>query len=94
MPLNKELDKAGIYKQPFYGMAIFEAESDEKIMAIWEDPDYLRIIRPDEDKFFDKSKTELVMGKIAVLIDGCKSTVSLLLHAIRTEHDRYRDTTV
>ncbi|TCD63180.1 hypothetical protein EIP91_005877 [Steccherinum ochraceum] len=69
MPANEELAKKGLFKQPFYGMAIFEAESVEKILAILDDPGYQNIICPDEAMVFDRSKMEIIVGKSAVFID-------------------------
>ena len=59
----------GMYKSPFYGIAVFEAETPEKILEITTDPDYLRIIRPDEEKFFNWRLMEVIAGEIAVFID-------------------------
>ncbi|THH15368.1 hypothetical protein EUX98_g9478 [Antrodiella citrinella] len=71
--LNKELAKVGLYKSPYYGIANFEAESDEKLLEVFEDPEYKRLLLPDEDKFFDKSMSELIVGKMAVFIDKTRA---------------------
>lgn len=51
-----------------YGMAIFEAESYEKIIEVFTHPDYLRIVVPDEEKFFDRAKSTMIGGQFAELM--------------------------
>ena len=58
-----------MFKCPHYGIAIFEAESAEKVMELMQDPEYIQTIFPDEDKFFDKSKMEVIVGTVATFID-------------------------
>ena len=50
---------------PYYGMAIFEAESFGGILEVFTHPDYLAIIVPDENKFFERTKSPLVAGNVA-----------------------------
>jgi len=69
MEVNHKLAEMGLFKSPYYGVAVFEAETDEQILDILQDPDYQKIIQPDEAKFFDNKKIEIIMGKVAVLID-------------------------
>ena len=52
---------------PYFGMAVFEAESLEKIMEIFKDPEYHRVVVPDEDKFFDRTKTSILTGQFATI---------------------------
>lgn len=47
---------------PYGGVAIFEAETLEKILEIFTDEDYLRIAVPDEEKFVDRSGFHLLAG--------------------------------
>ena len=49
-------------------MAIFEAESYEKIIEVFTHPDYLRIVVPDEEKFFDRAKSTMIGGQFAELM--------------------------
>ena len=35
-------------------MAIFEAESSEKLWAVFQDEEYHKLVVPDEEKFLDK----------------------------------------
>jgi hypothetical protein len=50
---------------PYIGIATFEAESIEKILEIFQDPEYLRVIVPDENRFLDREKSSLVAGEFA-----------------------------
>lgn len=52
---------------PFWGMAVFEAESYEEILEVFSHPDYIRIVFPDECKILDRGKCQLVTGKFATL---------------------------
>lgn len=54
---------------PYFGMAIFEAESYEKLLEVFQDPEYLGRVRDDEDKFFDRNLSELVAGGLVTVID-------------------------
>lgn len=53
---------------PFVGMAIFEAESYEKVFEVFTHPDYQRVVVPDEARFFDRSKTAMIAGELATII--------------------------
>ena len=53
---------------PHAGMAIFEAESLEKIYEVFRDEDYLRLVRPDEEKYINITDTEFVGGPFASII--------------------------
>lgn len=66
---NALLTQAGVAASPFYGMSIFEAESFEKLFAVFSDPEYLAVIVPDENKIFDRSKTPLICGTYTTFLD-------------------------
>ena len=53
----------------FWGMAIFEAESFEKVAEVFSDPEFLRIIPPDEKVVFDLSKTLTFAGNVATIFE-------------------------
>ena len=53
---------------PHVGIAVFEAESYEKIIEVFTSPDYARVVVPDEEKFFDRTKTSTVAGGFATFI--------------------------
>ncbi|TCD63179.1 hypothetical protein EIP91_005876 [Steccherinum ochraceum] len=57
---------------PYWGCAIFEAASFELIHAVFADPEYARVVRPDEEKFFDVELTEVTAGHVAVFLDKDK----------------------
>ena len=46
----------------FWGMAIFEAESYDKIMEVLTHPEYLRTVGPDELNMLDRSKSQIFAG--------------------------------
>lgn len=50
-------------------MATFEAESYEKITAIFTDPEYLERVVPDEHKFCDMAKCVWIGGGVADVIN-------------------------
>ncbi|CDO76018.1 hypothetical protein BN946_scf184665.g10 [Trametes cinnabarina] len=56
-------------KSPFRGIAIFEATSLDKIFEIWKDEEYLRVVVPDEHKFFDHENAQMLAGPFATIID-------------------------
>lgn len=43
-------------------MAIFEAESYDKIMEVLTHPEYLRTVSPDEPNMLDRSKSQIFAG--------------------------------
>ena len=58
------------YDTPLYrGIAVFEAESYEKIMEVFQSEEYQRVSRPDESSFLDRSKTCFCPGTIITYID-------------------------
>jgi hypothetical protein len=62
----KVVKEGGVNPIPYVGLAIFEAESYEKIWEVFTDPEYFRVIVPDEHKFLDREKSSLVMGDFVV----------------------------
>lgn len=63
--VNAALVQQGVAAMPYIGIATFEAESVEQILEIFQDPEYLRIIVPDENKFLDREKSSLIAGEFA-----------------------------
>lgn len=53
----------------FYGMAIFEAESYEKLLQVFSDPEYRRVVFPDEKTILDRTKSQVVAGQYATFVD-------------------------
>lgn len=50
---------------PYWGMAVFEAESYEKLFAVFENPEYLEKIVPDEQNFIARERSSMVAGRSA-----------------------------
>jgi len=67
--VNDQLAAQGVHKLPYYGMGIFEAESYAKLMEIFTDVEYLERVVANEEKFFDRTLTEVTAGSYAVFID-------------------------
>jgi hypothetical protein len=53
----------------FYGMAVFEAESYEKLLEVFSHPEYQRVVFPDEKVILDRSKSQIVAGQYATFLD-------------------------
>lgn len=60
----------GYVPPPYSGMAIFEAESMEKIFEIFTDEEYLRLVRPDEEKFISLIDAKFTAGTFATFIEA------------------------
>ena len=60
--------KQGVSPVPYVGVAIFEAESVEKIFEVFTDPEYFRVVVPDEESFFDRSKSAMLAGEFATIM--------------------------
>ena len=56
-------------RSPFRGIAIFEATSLDKIFEIFQDEEYLRVVVPDEQNFFDHENAQILAGPFATVID-------------------------
>ncbi|KAI0674924.1 hypothetical protein C8Q78DRAFT_1066822 [Trametes maxima] len=56
-------------KTSFRGIAIFEATSLDKIFEIFQDEEYLSVVVPDERKFFDHEKAQILAGPFVSIID-------------------------
>ncbi|KAJ3553104.1 hypothetical protein NM688_g3795 [Phlebia brevispora] len=52
-------------RTPFWGIVTFEAESYEKINEVFQHPDYLRVVFPDEENILDRSKSLILAGEYA-----------------------------
>lgn len=53
----------------YWGMAIFEAESFDKLTEVFSHPDYQRVVFPDEQVILDKSRTLLFAGQFATILN-------------------------
>ncbi|KAI0718985.1 hypothetical protein C8T65DRAFT_706632 [Cerioporus squamosus] len=54
---------------PYRGLAIFEAESYEKVMEVFTSEEYARLCEPDEKHYLDRAKTGFFPGSIITYID-------------------------
>ena len=66
-----------------WGMAIFEAESWDKILEVFSHPEYQRVVYPDEKVIIDRSRTQVFAGEFATLLERSrfKVSTSLLSHS-------------
>ncbi|KAI0093342.1 hypothetical protein BDY19DRAFT_421693 [Irpex rosettiformis] len=68
-PTIQILTAQGVTPVSFYGVAIFEAVSMEKVLEVFTSDEYNTIVVPDEDKFFDRTKTQLLPGYLARFVE-------------------------
>ena len=61
----------------FYGMAIFEAESYEKLLEVFSHPDYQRVVYPDEKVILDRSRSQVVAGQYATFVDKAAKPIKV-----------------
>ncbi|CDO76181.1 hypothetical protein BN946_scf185037.g4 [Trametes cinnabarina] len=54
---------------PYAGVASFEADSPEKILEIFDDEEYLRVVAPDEDKFVDRPSMQVLGGYYVTIFE-------------------------
>lgn len=59
----------GFATSAFHGIALFEAESYEKILEVFTSQEYQNIGFPDEQNFLDRSKTVFFPGTLITYID-------------------------
>ncbi|CDO76017.1 hypothetical protein BN946_scf184665.g9 [Trametes cinnabarina] len=52
----------------YRGIAVFEAQSYEKIFEVFQSEEYKRIVLPDEANFIERSKTGFVAGDIVTFL--------------------------
>ncbi|KAL7281347.1 hypothetical protein PYCCODRAFT_1364835 [Trametes coccinea BRFM310] len=52
----------------YRGIAVFEAESYEKIFEVFQSEEYKRVVLPDEANFIERSKTGFVAGDLVTFI--------------------------
>ncbi|KAI0358752.1 hypothetical protein OH77DRAFT_1421214 [Trametes cingulata] len=53
----------------YRGVAVFEAESYDKIFEVFQSEEYKRVVFPDEAKFIERSKTGFVAGPFVTFVD-------------------------
>ena len=50
-------------------MAVFEAESYEKLLEVFSHPDYQSVVYPDEKLILDRSRSQVIAGQFATFVD-------------------------
>ncbi|KAI0702934.1 hypothetical protein C8T65DRAFT_655135 [Cerioporus squamosus] len=58
----------GYKPPPFFGMAIFEAETMDKIAEVFQDEEYNRVVVPDEERFMSRKDALIVGGPTVTII--------------------------
>lgn len=58
----------GYSAPPFAGIAIFEAESVEKIYEVFQDEEYTRVVIPDEERFFIRKDVQFLGGSYTTIL--------------------------
>ncbi|RPD63933.1 hypothetical protein L226DRAFT_567889 [Lentinus tigrinus ALCF2SS1-7] len=57
----------GYMPPPFFGMAIFEAETIEKIYEVFQDEEYRRVVVPDEENFMSRKDVQMLGGPLVTV---------------------------
>lgn len=60
----------GTEQTQFWGLVTFEAESYDKINEVFSDPEFVRVVYPDEKNFIDRSKSQVLAGNYATLLSA------------------------
>ncbi|KAK5676904.1 hypothetical protein LTS10_010668 [Elasticomyces elasticus] len=71
-PFSAGLKTHGLPVADYDGGAEFWAETYEDMMAVFQDPEYERIVVPDEMKFLDREKAVMMLGWEEVKWDNHK----------------------
>ena len=66
--MNQLFAAQGLEPVSFVGVAIFEAESFDKIQEVFQHPDYIRFVVQDELKFVKREKCQMVAGELATVV--------------------------
>jgi hypothetical protein len=62
MAARKKAASLGLPMMEFDAAAEFWAKDMDTILSVYEDPDYLRIIVPDEEKFLTREASKFMVG--------------------------------
>ncbi|KAI0769379.1 hypothetical protein BD413DRAFT_493483 [Trametes elegans] len=66
---NQGIAAMGFNLIEYGGLAVFEAESYEKIFEVFQSEEYKQIVLPDEPNFIDRSKTGFLIGPVVPFVD-------------------------
>ena len=59
---------SSLEQTPFWGLVTFEAESYEKINEVLADPEYIRVVFPDEKNILDRCKSMVLAGEYVTFL--------------------------
>ena len=70
--LNASTDwhESGSAQPKFWSLAILEAESPEKILEIFKDEEYLRVVAPDESVVCNRAGSYILAGHYVTLFEA------------------------
>ncbi|KAI0330151.1 hypothetical protein GY45DRAFT_1324034 [Cubamyces sp. BRFM 1775] len=70
--LNASADwhESGSTHPKFWALAVLEAESPEKILEIFQDEEYLRVVAPDESVVCDRAGSYILAGYYVTLFEA------------------------
>ncbi|KII93020.1 hypothetical protein PLICRDRAFT_100963 [Plicaturopsis crispa FD-325 SS-3] len=54
---------------PFDGIVTLETESFEKLLEVYGDPEYARVVVPDEERFMDRLTMQVFPATVATVMD-------------------------
>ncbi|THH28519.1 hypothetical protein EUX98_g5670 [Antrodiella citrinella] len=67
--VNAQLAALGTHLPSAHGLAILEAESLDKLMEIFADPEFAEKVAPDEERFLDRTLTEAAATNYVTFVD-------------------------
>jgi len=67
-PVKGGMSAGGYTMASWDGLAVFEAESYDKILAIFSSEEYQRVVYPDEAKFLDVTRRHLFVADVVPLL--------------------------
>lgn len=67
--LAESLKQAGFPMPDFDGLAVFEAESHEKILDVFTSEEYRTKAVPDEERFLDRGRTTCFPADLVTVIE-------------------------
>ena len=63
------METAGQQVTDYDGIVVLEAESEEKIDEIFQDKEYLERLKPDEEKFSERTSFTLMPARVVTVFD-------------------------
>ncbi|KAK4580504.1 hypothetical protein LTR86_000707 [Recurvomyces mirabilis] len=81
--ISAELRKMGLPIAEYDGGAEFFANSVEDAMAVFQDPEYHRIVVPDEMTFLDRDAASMMIGTTEVKWEDGKPAEGVKVHLVQ-----------